>query len=764
MNLLDRAIAWISPQRAMQREIARGYLADPDLVRKEAIQRMAAIRRSYDAGKTDRSTWAWRAQQQSGESPDVHEIQQARWRAWDLYRNNPYARRAVRSIVNKVLGCGLDPQSLATKPSGEADDRFRELARLLWLTFTPKSDARGLPGRGGLNWEQQAQQALVEWIVSGEVLIRRRTLPERICKRENRRLDFAVELISCERLVEYTTAPGGASPIPIPAGHYLWRGIEFDGEDRRVAYHIWDHHPNDPRPTAWQRTSKRLPAEEILHVYAPDRPDQQRGVTQFTTNLLQLRDVGDYQENEMEASLVSSCVAMGVTTDGAVRPGLLTPTGGRGTDADGNQLARMQPGMIVPLQPGEKIEGFNPSRPTSGAENFLTHMLRGVAVGFAGLKASTLTGDYRGASFSAEKAADNDAWADIEQVQEWFASTLCQPVYEWLLDAGVFDGWFDGTDVPLSAESYQQHRERLVAAAWNGPTPKSINPAVDVKAATMRIEAGLSNHEIEAAALGYTTDEIVEGQKRYLQLKKESGLADMELADAKAKAESHGPPPLPSQGGKKPPGPSSNGGPEGNIGQNKKRGEGRGARARNCGTGAGGFQPGNKCGQLRDALSPEVNASIDAWNAKAGEVVEETELFALTDAINHQLDADFEAQSQDDAAFHDMLLDREESAYSKGTVVESNGRKVVRFANDDHKAAYLDAKQTLDEWEEVPNREPIEVDTEDLSIELPGPDDEETRYRLKPITDEQIYVDEGNADIDAFKEQYRKPPQPNEAS
>lgn len=536
------------------------------------------MRRSYDAGREDRLSKPWGAASRAGDVPELDEIASVRERAWDLHRNNPYMRKAVSTVLGQILGCGLDPSPTAQLPDGDPHYEFRKPTLDLWRLWTPRCSALGLPGYGGVTWDTVAEQALREWLLSGEIFLRFRYMSPETMKRENRVVPFAVELLEAERLAEDTDL---AKPVGNRGDSYIWRGIEYQRReglfDRRVAYHFYDYHPADPRPIDNNTLTRRIPANEILHLYVADRPGQQRGVSPAASVVFWLRDIKDYQENELVASAVAACVAMAIKRTGGAPGfnGLNTPSGGDSADKDGNRYTRMQPGMVMNLNPGEDIEGFNPNRNNSDVVNFVTHLLRGVAAGLPGVKASSLTGDYKGLSYTSEKAADNDCWRVVERMQEWFVECLHQPVFERLIEDAVANGYYAERGLDMTLIDFKTNRHRYVTAKWNGPVPKSVNPGVDIKAAQLAIEAGLSSHEVEAAAQGMTTDELIEQEVEYLH--KREPLDKLQLANAKKQAEVQAiakPQPLagqPKPAGK-PKGPTSNGGKEGNIGQNKSKG------------------------------------------------------------------------------------------------------------------------------------------------------------------------------------------------
>ncbi len=147
----------------------------------------------------------------------------------------------------------------------------------------------------------------------------------------------------------------------------------------------------------------------------------------------------------------------------------------------------------------DSITGFDPSRPGANVEGFINHLLRGTANGMPGLKSSTVTGDYRQSSFSSERSADNDAWPEMESVQEWFCCSFCTAVYERVIEAGVLAGFFDGVITP---EEFLDQKQDLLPVEWQCPVALSINPTDDVAADKDAIAGGFSSVQIACAKRG----------------------------------------------------------------------------------------------------------------------------------------------------------------------------------------------------------------------------------------------------------------------
>lgn len=523
-QMIDRVVGTFSPAAGVRRVAAR-----------QALEQLR--RRGLDAGKPTRWNGTRRATSEAGDLRNLAELQNVRADAWNLWHNNVHARKVVRTLAGQIVGCGLIPESLATAgPAGKrtAFTAFQDAAKQLWAEWGARCDWLGPPGRGGLDLAGMQRQIVREWSVSGESLIRFRVLTAADQQRRGLTIPLALEVLESERLAETDSI---VRPRQKSGNARLFRGIEYEQDGPlRKAYHFYKAHPQDPK---WWNLGASfetvaVPADEILHVYSADRPSQTRGVSWFAPALLQIRDVGDYQHNELMASAVASCVSLLVKTEnGAGRIGGLNATPGAPvTDMDGNPVTRMQPGLIAQVATTEDVQGFNPQRPSTSADAFVVMMLRSLALSFPGVKPSTVHGDYRASSWASERSADNDCWRETEEVQEELAAAFCRPIWSAMVEAGVMSGWFDA-HVDLCGFGIDRYRERRAdfdATAWAGPVAKSINPLQDENAIAQGLRNGTISVPDACAMMGYNWREILAKQADVMRFAEQLGLPDGAVA------------------------------------------------------------------------------------------------------------------------------------------------------------------------------------------------------------------------------------------
>jgi capsid protein len=102
MNLIDKGISLFNPEKAYKRQTYRRAL---DILEKK---------RSYEAASHEKRNQGWKATGASANTEIATAGTTLRARSRELVRNNSYAKKANRVIVNNVVGTGIKPS-----PQGE---------------------------------------------------------------------------------------------------------------------------------------------------------------------------------------------------------------------------------------------------------------------------------------------------------------------------------------------------------------------------------------------------------------------------------------------------------------------------------------------------------------------------------------------------------------------------------------------------------------------------------------------------------------------
>lgn len=438
---------------------------------------------AWRGGAADsRLTRSWAVTEATINALLAGDVAELRRRSRDVYRKNAWAQGAADAYTANAVGNGIVP-----RPLTEDDELRRELMEA-WEDFVGECDADGQLDFYGL-------QALIERgrKEGGEVFVRLRDRrPE-----DGLAVPLQLQVLEAELLdpsFEYIGMGTTNSAARIQAG------IEFDAIGRRVAYHLWRDHPGE---AVSLRNSQRVrvPAENVLHVYRLLRPGQIRGVPDIASVLAKLWELDKYDTAEVIRKQIAAMFS-GFVTKPDADSDPLGAGGTSGTDNDGTPLARLEPGTMQELGPGENIVFATPSDVGNNYSAFMSAQLRQVAVA-EGVTYEQLTGDMNGVNFSSARVALIDFWRKMGQHQRnVLIFQVCRPVWRRFVEAAVLSG---RVAVPNTAQGMRD----LMRVAWV-PTPgrEYVDPEKEIRATVAAIRAGLTSRSKAVAEHGFDAEAL----------------------------------------------------------------------------------------------------------------------------------------------------------------------------------------------------------------------------------------------------------------
>jgi lambda family phage portal protein len=274
---------------------------------------------------------------------------------------------------------------------------------------------------------------------------------------------------------------------------------------------------------------------QVLHVAERLRIDQPRGVPLLAPVIKQLKQMSRYADHELQAAVVSSLLTVLITSEHSLDdgPGLDDLDDGSGHHygpaAINDNEIKLAPGAVGRLEPGEKIETVNPSRPNAQFDPFMSAMAQIVGAGI-GIPYELLIKRFT-ASYSASRASLLQAWRAFDRRQTWLVECFCQPVYEWVIAEAIDRGYLDAPgfhEDPFLRAAY-------LRAEWRGPTMGQLDPLKEVLAAERRVAAGYSTRAAESASLtGLDADQVHEQLVREKNRRVRDGLELPLLASGSA--------------------------------------------------------------------------------------------------------------------------------------------------------------------------------------------------------------------------------------
>lgn len=454
-------------------------------------------RRSYAAAQVNRLTEGWTTVSLSANA-DIHaSIDALRARARQLMRDDPYARKFGRLVQTNLVGAqGYILQARVYDPGGKPDDLANaaiESALARWARKVGGRSQCDVTGRQSLR-DMIATVALTA-ARDGEVLVRFIRGQD-----AGNPFQFALQLLDVDRIDTTLNRPAemGYGQIRM--------GVELSPYGRPLALWLRGRHPGETyQATADVRgaTHVRVPAEDVVHAFVADRPEQVRGISWMHASMLRANNLAGYEEAAIVASRVGAS-KMGFFSgpDGVDATALADSE----DTATGEQYTEADPGTFGTLPPGYTFTPFDPDYPSAMFGDFVKANLRGVASGL-GVSYHALANDLEGVSFSSIRSGtleERDQWT---MLQEWLIEQVLEPIYaEWLRMALAFGQITlpNGSALPLAkADKFAGH-------LWQGRRWEWVDPLKDIEADVAAIEAGLQSPQRVAAKLGRDYEDLLD--------------------------------------------------------------------------------------------------------------------------------------------------------------------------------------------------------------------------------------------------------------
>jgi lambda family phage portal protein len=422
-----------------------------------------AIFGQYEGASKGRRTQNWRAPSTGPNSAMDWSLPTLRDRSRDLVRNNPTAKRGMGALVNNVIGTGILP----TAKNGDGTDS--EIVEAVLKAWCDKCacDAMGRSTFYGL-------QALVMGAVaeSGAALVIR----ERKSKAEMRALGLTIPLQL--RVIEsdyLDTFQDG----PIRGGGFITRGIEFSPAGRPVAYYLFDEHPGETkRYTSLQ--SRRVPAEDVAHVFRIERPGQTDGVPWLSSVMIRLKDFDEYEHAQLVRQKIAAAFSVFIRTSKGEPP-----------EGAGDEFT-LKPGMVRWLEPGEDVTFASPPG-VEGHEGYARVNKRDIAAGL-GITYEALTADYSQVNYSSARMAHLEMLANVHQIRHnMLIPQLCHRVENWIKEACELVG------IPAQDTVWE----------WTPPRREMLDPSKEVNAMNQAIRSGLTTRQEEIRKLGRDSRDVM---------------------------------------------------------------------------------------------------------------------------------------------------------------------------------------------------------------------------------------------------------------
>ena len=429
----------------------------------KAYQRRIALeqaKRTYTAAQDSRLRKRPTVNQ-SGDAAITAAGEKLRLWARHLDENSDLAVGVLDTLVQNIIGTGLTIEPMAMQKNGKPAERINKQLREAFTTWAKRPEVTG-----ELPFGEVQRLACRSWLRDGEVLAQHVEGTGKLDHLGG--VPYSIELIEADYL-----------PMDLyDQDRGIIHGVEKNAWGRPRAYHLYKEHPGNATVGYYlpnDRNTKRVSADQILHVKFCRRIKQTRGVTVFHSVITRMDDLKDYEESERIAARVAAAFTGYIKKS----PDLSTTT-----NSDGDRTFEMAPGLIFDnLLPGEEVGTVASNRPNAGLQDFRNAMLRAVAAG-TGASYSSISKDYNG-TYSAQRQELVESMPGYRRMREYFIASFLRPVYEHFVDMAVMSG---AVTVPPTMT-----QEQLYNADYGGVAMPWIDPKKEVEADALKIEAGLAS-------------------------------------------------------------------------------------------------------------------------------------------------------------------------------------------------------------------------------------------------------------------------------
>lgn len=453
MNIIDKAVIFISPSLGLRRMVARQKIS--------MMNSLVGARKDTNWGKM------WNTfSSENADDELLWDIETIRDRARDLHMNEPIPSGAILTNKLSIIGNGQKLQStINSKYLGLSTTKSQNIQDNIEMHWDNATMSKMIDVAGQKNIHELATTALVRMLVDGDSFI----------VISNSKSDFFPYRMRLQ-VVDGARVRNKDNAID---SDFLSGGVQRDSNGFITHYHI--HTQSKEKGSSWRiipAYDSNTGLKTVLHLANDlDRPGLSRGLSYFTPIIAHLKNLGKYSEAELTAAVVSAFFTVILTTPE------IGAADNYGEKIDQLQKARdkrpdikLEPGSFVEALPGEKPEFANPTRPNANFDMFTTAYFKQLGVAL-GQPYEVLLKHFQ-SSYSAAKGALNQAWDFFYNKQNFMVENFYKPIYEYF----VYElALYNLVNLP-GFFRYYFIRKAYTGSIWQGPYMRSMEPLKEANA------------------------------------------------------------------------------------------------------------------------------------------------------------------------------------------------------------------------------------------------------------------------------------------
>ena len=472
-----------------------------DRFRRRTKKRNFPRTRKYQGASTGRLFSDFMQTSTSADAEIKDQLRLLRDRSRDLARNDSYVQRYLNLMQSNIVGSnGIRLSMKARNDDGSLDLVANRIIEQQWRNWCKLGNCTT---NGRLSFID-CQKLFVESLArDGEVLIRH-------VKSRDSEFGYKIEFLEADHLDEKKNedAKGNNNKIKM--------GVEVDSNQKPVAYYLYKNHPFD---NTYQHTQKhiRVSADELIHAYIPQRPEQNRGVPFTSSAMANIKLLNGYLEAEIVAArTAASKMGFFISQDGDQYVG-------DGEDEEYVPIMNAEAGTFEQLPSGMDFKEFDPSHPTSAFESFSTQVLRSIASGL-NISYHALTNDLSSVNYSSLRAGALEDREMYRLYQRFTIDHFVRPVFEKWLEMAISSGAIStspSTNQPLPISRYDKF---ALAANFIPRSFSWVDPQKEMMASISGMQSGLVTFQDVQANYGRDVEELFEQHEREQKLAEQYGI------------------------------------------------------------------------------------------------------------------------------------------------------------------------------------------------------------------------------------------------
>ena len=278
-------------------------------------------------------------------------------------------------------------------------------------------------------------------------------------------------------------------------------GITYDQWGNPVNYRVLKYHPGDLRFTTAEE-ALYIPAEYMLHIFRPDRPELHRGIPELSAALPLFAQLRRYNLAVLSAAEAAADFAAILYTD--------APPDGEAANVPPMDALELERNMMLTVPAGWKMAQLDAKQPTANHGEFVKIILSEIARCAVSTYGS-VSGDFSGHNYASGRL-DNQLYHKNILVDRsfWEAEVLNHIFYMWY------------REYSLLRRNFRELQTPRHAWFWDGFV--HVDPTKEATAQEIRLANSTTTLAAECARDGRDYMTVLRQRAKEIKLMKELGI------------------------------------------------------------------------------------------------------------------------------------------------------------------------------------------------------------------------------------------------